>query len=69
MASITKERSFLAPERLYSLRGFQEAAGISMTRMREGRQVGVDLPRMKVGRRVFIKGADAIAYLERLATL
>ena len=69
MASITKERSFLAPERLYSLRGFQEAAGISMTRMREARRVGVDLPRMKVGRRVFVKGADAIAYLERLATL
>lgn len=69
MASITKERTFLAPERLYSLRGFQECSGISMTRMREARHQGVDLPKVKVGRRVFIKGVDAIEYIERLSQL
>jgi hypothetical protein len=35
--------------------------------MREARRAGIDLPRLTVGRRVFVRGADAIAYLERLA--
>jgi hypothetical protein len=69
MASVTKERSYLDPDRLYSLRGFQEASGISATRLREARRAGVDVLRLKVGRRVFIRGADAIAFIEALAQL
>jgi hypothetical protein len=65
----TKAPSFLAPERLYSLKGFQSAAGISATRMREGRQAGITLPTLEVGRRKFVRGTDAIAYLEKLAEL
>lgn len=69
MPSTTRERSFIDPECLYSLKGFQQQSGISATRMREGRKQGVDLPRLRVGRRVFVRGADGIAYIERLAQL
>jgi hypothetical protein len=66
---LTKQPSFLAPERLYSLRGFQAAAGVSSTRMREARQAGIELPALEVGRRKFVRGADGIAYLEKLAAV
>ncbi|HEX5471879.1 MAG TPA: hypothetical protein VFW73_08330 [Lacipirellulaceae bacterium] len=70
MATITtRAPSYLAPERLYSLRGFQAAAGVSATRMRYARASGIALPTIDVGRRKFIRGADAIAYIERLAEL
>jgi hypothetical protein len=67
MVPATRESSYIAPERLYSLRGFQAAAGVSSTRMREARRAGVTLPTLEVGRRKFVRGSDAIAYLERLA--
>ena len=70
MATVsTKAPSYIAPERLYSLRGFQAAAGVSSTRMREARKAGVVLPTLQVGRRKFIRGADAIAFIERLAEI
>jgi hypothetical protein len=68
-SATTNAPSFIAPERLYSLKGFQAAAGVSDTRMREGRQAGISLPTLEVGRRKFVRGVDAIAYLERLANV
>ena len=65
----TKAPSFIAPERLYSLKGFQAAAGVSATRIREARKAGIMLPTLEVGRRKFVRGSDAISYLERLAML
>lgn len=65
----TEAPTYIAPERLYSLRGFQEAAGVSATRMLEARRRGVNLITIDVGRRKFVRGTDAIAYLERLAEL
>ncbi len=59
--------SFIAPERLYTLRGFYEASGISQTRVREARLRGIALPMLTVGKRKFVRGHDAIAYIERLA--
>ena len=59
--------TFIAPERLYTLRGFYEASGISQTRVREARFRGTELPMLCVGRRKFVRGYDAIAYIERLA--
>jgi hypothetical protein len=68
MATVsTKAPSFIAPERLYSIKGFQAAAGVSSTRMREARRAGINLPLLEVGRRKFCRGSDAIAYLEKLA--
>ncbi len=60
--------SFIAPERLYTLRGFYEASGISQTRVREARLRGITLSMLSVGKRKFVRGYDAIAYIERLAT-
>ena len=62
-----KGPNFIAPERLYTLKGFRAASGISATRIREARKAGILLPMLDVGRRKFVRGADAIAYLERLA--
>ena len=68
-ASTKRSPSFLAPDRLYSLRGFQEASGISATRMREGRLAGVHPNWILVGRRKFLRGVDAIDFVERLSAV
>lgn len=65
----TAKRSYIDPTRLYSLRGFQIDGGISATRIREARLQGVDLPTLSVGRRKFVRGADGITFIERLAAL
>ena len=59
--------TYLAPERLYSLKGFIADSGITPARMSEARRAGITLPTLDVGRRKFVRGADAIAYIERLA--
>ncbi len=70
MATQTKRPPpFLDPNRMYSLRGFQEASGISPTRIREGRLQGVNPNWIKVGRRKFLRGVDAIDLVERLSQL
>lgn len=65
----TKRPREIAPERLYPLRAFQEAAGIAPTRMREARLQGLHLPTVDVGKRKFVRGIDGIAYIERLSQL
>jgi hypothetical protein len=67
MSNAKQDPSFLAPDRLYTLRGFQAAAGVSATRRREARLRGIALPTLAVGRRKFVRGADAIAFVLRLA--
>lgn len=70
MATTAKRpATFIDPERLYALRGFQAAAGIAPTRMREARLQGLTPTTLKVGKRVFIRGKDAIEYIEALARL
>jgi len=69
MATTTKRPREIAPERLYPLRAFQEAAGIAPTRMREARLQGIDLPTVNVGKRKFVRGGDGINYILRLADL
>jgi hypothetical protein len=65
----TKRPREIAPERLYPLRAFQEAAGIAPTRMREARLQGVHLATVNVGKRKFVCGSDGIDYIKRLAQL
>jgi hypothetical protein len=67
MSKRTSEPSFVDLGRLYTLRGFQVASGISSTRMRSARLQGIVCPMLEVGRRKFIRGRDAISYIERLA--
>lgn len=61
--------SFIDPNRLYTLKGFYIASGISHTRRREARVQEIELPTLSVGRRKFVRGTDAIAFIERLAKL
>ncbi len=66
----TREPSFLDANRLYSLKGFSNASGVSPTRVREARRLhDLQLPTLEVGKRKFIRGSDAIWYIEQLAKL
>jgi hypothetical protein len=67
MSTKREPTSFIAPERLYTLRGFQAASGITSTRMYAARRLGIVCPMLEVGRRKFMRGADAIRFIERLA--
>lgn len=70
MAATTKRpTSYIDPDRLYTYRGFQECSGINPTRIREARLQGVKPTLLTVGKRIFIRGTDAIAFVEALAQL
>ena len=70
MSTLTRrEPSFIDRNRLYTVKGFHAASGISETRLREARRIGVDIPSIDVGRRRFYRGADVIAFIERLAAV
>lgn len=57
------------PQQLYPLAAFYKASGISQTRVSLAARDGVRLPIVRVGRRGFVRGADAIRYIEELAEL
>lgn len=69
MAARRNEPSFIDPQRLYTRRGFINASGISETRIREAKRRGIELPWLICGKRKFLRGADAIKFIERLAQL
>ena len=70
MASTPRQDpSYLLPDALYKLRGFWIASGISPTRIREARRRGIELPVLNVGRRKFVRGIDAVQFVEKLAAL
>ena len=58
MPAQAPERSHIDPDCLYTLKGFQRVSGISSTRMREARLQGLHPPKLTVGKRVFIRGAE-----------
>ena len=62
-----QKASYLDPERLYALEGFYSVSGISQTRRYEAHKAGIELPTLIVGKRKFVRGVDAIAFIERLA--
>jgi len=57
------------PGSLYPYAAFIRCSGITKSRIREARLQGVDIPTIEVGRRLFIRGSDGIAYIQQLATL
>jgi hypothetical protein len=69
MSKTPTQSSYIAPERLYSLRGFYAESGVSDTRRREAARQGIQLPTLAVGKLKYVRGHDAIAYIERLAEL
>lgn len=69
MPARAAETSFIAPDYLYTYEGFVRCSGISKARIYEARRAGCVLPRLKVGKRLFVRGYDGIAFIERLAEL
>jgi hypothetical protein len=70
MATTTRPpSSYIAPERLYSLVGFMQCSGVAKSRIREARLRGLVLTVIKTGKRHFVRGADGIEFIEKLAEL
>lgn len=61
--------TYLDADRLYSRQGFITASGISPTRLREARLQGLEPAWLEVGRRLYLRGNDAINFVEQLAEL
>ena len=61
--------SGIAPDHLYTRDGFVRASGIAKTRIREARLQGIEPNWLKVGKRYYIRGADGITFIEKLAAL
>lgn len=59
----------LLPDALYSRDAFIRASGIAVTRMREARQLGIEPSWLRVGKRQYLRGVDAIRYIEQLASI
>lgn len=60
--------SYIHPDILYSLPGFIEASGLSYSRIRKAaKDYCVELPSIKVGKRVFVLGGAGIEYILKLA--
>ena len=55
------------PETLYSYPEFIRCSGLSYTRIRQAGRDGLEIPTIACGRRKFIRGRDAIDFIERLA--
>jgi hypothetical protein len=63
----TSTPSFLDPSRLYSLSRFIKDSGISYTRLQFAKRDAIELNLVSCGRRKFVRGADGIDFIERLA--
>lgn len=57
----------LLPDALYPRDAFVRASGISKTRIREARLMGLPLPVVHVGKRQFVRGRDGIDWILALA--
>jgi hypothetical protein len=64
-----RDSSFIDPRVTYTKTGFIRSAGLPNSTIRDATREGVPLPIFKIGRRVYVRGVDAIAYLDRLGEL
>lgn len=62
-----QDTSLIVPGVLYTLAGFIRASGISKSRISAERLAGNELRTVRAGRRVFVRGEDGIAFIERIA--
>ena len=67
VSATTRNPSVIFADALYSRRGFIVASGLSETRLREAKKRGIEPRRIWVGKRNYIRGRDAIAFIEMLA--
>jgi hypothetical protein len=57
----------ICPDRVYPLSAFIRTSGISKTRLREARLMGLPLPQFSLGKREYVRGHEAIAWMEQLS--
>jgi hypothetical protein len=57
----------IRPDVLYPLQAFIRASGVSKTKMREARLMGLPLPVLELGKRLYVRGAEGIAWIEALS--
>jgi hypothetical protein len=67
VAASTGAPTSVDPAKLYSLPEFIKCSGLSYTRIRSAARQGLEPPTLKVGKRLFLRGSDAIRYIEQLA--
>lgn len=59
--------SHVDPTCLYTYSGFIRCSGVSKSRIQDARRRGIELATLSVGKRLYVRGADGIAFIERLA--
>jgi hypothetical protein len=65
--AIAANTGHIDPKTWYTQAGFITASGVSYSRIRAAAHDGIDIPTFSIGRRKFITGEAAIAYLAKLA--
>ncbi len=68
-ATLKKVGESIDPTTLYCLREFYRVAGIGRGTVERAADLGIILPKLKVGRRVYIDGQQGIQFLKALARL
>lgn len=56
--------TLIEPGTLYTLSEFLKASGLGKTTIRRARERGVELKKIPLGRRKFVRGEDGIAFIE-----
>ncbi|TWT48398.1 hypothetical protein Pla111_01640 [Botrimarina hoheduenensis] len=72
MSAQTKRRSepsMVDPQALYSLPEFKRVTRLGPSFFRRAKAAGVELPMLRAGRCKFIRGRDAIEFIERAAAI
>lgn len=67
LSATTRCPGVIHPDSLYSRRAFITTTGLSETRLREAKKRGIQPRKIWVGKRNWIRGRDAIAFIELLA--
>jgi hypothetical protein len=67
LSATTRNPGAIHPDMLYSRKAFIITTGLSETRLREAKKRGIEPRRIWVGKRNWIRGKDAITFIERLA--
>lgn len=57
----------IEPGVTYTLASFIATSGLSYSRIRRAAREGVHIPTFAIGRRKFIKGINALAFIDQLA--
>jgi hypothetical protein len=59
--------TYVLPEAVYAYQPLLGAIGFSYDRVKAARLKGIHLPVLKVGKRLYVRGSDAIRFIEQLA--